>query len=53
MVLQSESLELSQGWTPNPNALSALEGSGLNENDEFVAGCGLHEFYAVACAPQC
>lgn len=53
VVLQSESPELSQGWTPNPSVLSALEGSGLSGGGEFVDGRDSHESYAVFCAPRC
>lgn len=53
VVLQSESSELSRGWTPNPSVLSALEGSGLSGGGEFVCGHGFHESCAVVCAPRC
>lgn len=52
-VLQSESSESSQGWTPNPSVLSALEGSGLGGGGESVGGSGLHGSYAVVCVPRC
>lgn len=53
VALQSESLGLSQGWTPNPSVLSALEGSGLNGDGGSVGGRGFHESYAVVGAPRC
>lgn len=51
--LQGGSSELSQGWTPNPSVLSALEGNGLSAGGEFAGARGSRESYAAVCAPRC
>lgn len=50
-VLQGESLELSQEWTPSPSVLSALEGSGLSGDGELA--CDFRGSCVAACAPRC